>query len=224
ARYPEVRLLRQARRGVSAARNRGLAAARGEWLALLDSDDAWQADKLARQATIARPARGARLVHCDEHWIRNGVPLAQRRWHRKRGGDVFADSLERCVIAPSAALMHRSLLEEFGGFDESLPACEDYDLWLRVSAREHVAFVPAPLLTRFGGHADQLSRRVPALDRYRVRALVKLLESGALDAARQSAVRDVLARKLDIFVNGAARRGRVAVVREHQALRRRLAL
>lgn len=222
ARYPQVQYFWQPRAGVSAARNRGIAAARSEWIALLDSDDSWQLDKLARQIALAWSAPRCRLVHCDENWLRDGEPLAQRSWHQKRGGWIFEDCLPRCVISPSAALMHRSLFDDHGGFDESLPACEDYDLWLRITAREAVAFVPAALVNKIGGHADQLSRTVPALDRYRIQVLARLLEGGRLDAGQALATRKVLAKKLEIYIAGAAKRGRHLEVRNHVALRCRL--
>ena len=211
-RYPAVRCLRHARpRGVSAARNAGIAAARHDWIALLDSDDAWESNKLTRQMALARPDPGYRLVHCDERWLRRGQPLAQRRYHAKRGGEIFFDCLPRCVISPSAALLHRSLLNSTGGFDEDLPACEDYDLWLRICAREPVAFVAEPLVIKHGGHADQLSRTVPALDRFRIQALVKLLTTTSLTPEQRHAARAMLRLKRDIFVAGARKRGRDTV-------------
>ena len=200
-------VLSQARAGVSAARNAGIRHASGTWIALLDSDDAWSPDKLARQLANASPEPGSRVVHCNERWLRRGQPLAQKAYHAKRGGDVFADCLRRCVISPSAALLHRSVFDAYGLFDESLPACEDYDMWLRITAFEPVAFVPEELVTKHGGHADQLSRTVPALDAYRIRALVKLLSDTALDATRAQAARDELIRKRDIFLKGARKHG-----------------
>ena len=75
------------------------------------------------------------------------------------GGHIFRKCLPWCVISPSASLLHRSLFDEPGTFDEDLPAGEDYDLWLRICATEPVAFVPEPQICKYGGHADQLSRQ-----------------------------------------------------------------
>ncbi len=222
SRYPNVGYLHQANRGVSAARNRAISQARSPWLALLDSDDAWHPDKLERQAAVADRAPHLRLIHCNETWRRNGQPLAQRSYHRKRGGRIFFDCLPRCVISPSAALLHRSLLEEHGGFDEGLPACEDYDLWLRITAHEAVGFEPSALVIKHGGHADQLSRRVPALDRLRVIALTRLLETGNLDDAQRAATRAMLIDKIDIVLGGARKRGNHTLVREYAARRARV--
>ena len=159
--YPHVVLITQARRGVSSARNRGIEAASGEWLAFLDSDDRWYANKLERQLAGNQTGHGCRLLHCDEHWFRNGKRVNPGLRHQKQGGWIFSHCLPLCVISPSAAVLHRSLLDDVGGFDESLPACEDYDLWLRVCAREPVHYVDEPLLAKTGGHDDQLSHRYP---------------------------------------------------------------
>lgn len=213
-RYPTVRLLVTRGRGVSAARNHGIRASRHEWCALLDSDDAWRPRKLERQLECARATPAVRLWHCDERWWRNGAHLNQKACHRKRGGDVFADALARCVISPSAAMIHRTLWRDVGLFDERLPACEDYDLWLRVSARERVGFVPEVLVDKHGGHADQLSATTPALDRYRIRALRALLAHGTLTPRQAAHARDMLGHKVRIYAKGARRRGRDAEARE----------
>lgn len=220
-RFPGVRVVELAeRRGVSAARNRGIAESEGEWIAFLDSDDEWRPRKLERQleALAAEPAH--RLCHTDEIWIRRGNQVLPRRRHRKRGGRILRRCLPRCVISPSSAILHRSLLDEVGTFDEELPACEDYDLWLRICARDPVLFVGEPLVVKYGGHADQLSRRHPVMDRYRVRALEKLLASGELlDEGDREAVRKMLLHKIEIVVRGARRRGRADLVRSLEAKR-----
>lgn len=204
--YPQVRYLAQANRGVSAARNTGIRAARGDWLALLDSDDAWQPHKLERQLAALPPA--AVLSHCDELWLRRGVRVNPMRKHAKAGGWIYARCLPRCVISPSAVLLRRAVLATVGLFDETLPACEDYDLWLRLSARFPVHFLAEPLVIKHGGHADQLSQRYPAMDRFRVRALEKMLASGILNAADRHATLTTLIAKLAILETGARKRDR----------------
>jgi len=207
-RFPRVRYLYQANRGVSSARNRGIEAARGDWIALLDSDDEWLPNKLKLQMRALQAQPGIRLCHTEEIWIRNGRRVNAMDKHAKGGGHIFRRCLPRCVISPSAALIHRSLLRETGLFDETLPACEDYDLWLRVCAREPVCFVETPQIRKYGGHQDQLSRRFWGMDRFRIQALEKLLRSGTLSGQQQRLATVTLLHKADILARGATKRGK----------------
>ena len=129
----------------------------------------------------------ARLCHTEEIWIRNGVRVNQMKKHAKSGGWLFQRSLALCCISPSSVLIHRSLFEDYGDFDESLPACEDYDLWLRITARESVAYVEVPQIYKYGGHEDQLSRAFWGMDRFRIQALEACLTGGYLQADDEAA-------------------------------------
>ena len=195
-------------RGVSAARNHGIALSHGFWIAFCDSDDAWLPRKLERQLAALAAAPELRLCHTEELWIRNGRRVNQLQKHEKAGGDIFFRCLPRCVISPSSVLLARSLLDDVGLFDTGLPACEDYDLWLRICARERVLFVDEPLIVKYGGHADQLSRHFYGIDRFRVRALHRLLVCEQLTTVQRRTTREMLLRKLDIFLAGAEKRGR----------------
>ena len=158
---PELRVLRHPhRRGVAAARNLGVAAARGEWLAFLDSDDLWLPDKLARQISWLEGQPELLICQTDETWVRRGVRVNKPAAHRKVAGRIFLPSLGRCMISPSAVILNRRLLDDHGGFDETLPAAEDYDLWLRLTWRYEVGLVDEPLVIKRGGHPDQLSALV----------------------------------------------------------------
>jgi glycosyltransferase involved in cell wall biosynthesis len=216
-RYPGIRYLRQENRGVSAARNRGIAAARGDWIALLDSDDAWLPGKLQAQHTALARQPGHRICHTEEVWIRDGRRVNAMKKHAKAGGRIFRRCLPLCVISPSSVLLHRDLLAETGGFDEGLPACEDYDLWLRVCAREPVLFVEQPQIVKYGGHLDQLSRRHWGMDRFRIQALEKILDSGMLGPDDRAATLGMLRKKSRILAAGAEKRGhleRAAAIRQ----------
>ncbi len=207
---PRVQVVRHpVRRGVSAARNLGVAAARGQWLAFLDSDDLWLPEKLDRQMAFLEANPRSRLCQTEESWLRHGLKVNKPLAYRKEGGQIFLQSLERCCISPSAVVLDRKLLEEHGGFDETLPAAEDYDLWLRLTWRYEVGLVPEPLVIKRGGHADQLSR-LWGLDRYRIRALGELLKEAELPARLAPAVRRVLAAKCAIYAQGCEKRGRMA--------------
>lgn len=215
--YPTIRLITQNNHGVSHARNRGIEHSTGSWIALLDSDDRWYPDKLATQVRAIENNPGYRLCHCDEHWLRNGKRVNPKFKHRKFGGDVFRHCLPLCAISPSATLLKRSLLDDVGLFDESLPACEDYDMWLRISAREAVLYVEEPLLEKTGGHDDQLSQRHAAMDQFRLRALAKLIRSNSLNEAQLELALSTFHSKLTIYCNGARKRYRLEAVNEvHQ--------
>jgi len=217
-RFPTVTCLHQENRGVSAARNRGLAAARGKWIALLDSDDEWLPTKLETQMALIRAEPGHRLCHTEEIWVRNGKRVNAMKKHAKSGGCLFEACLPLCVISPSSALIHRSLFEELGGFDEALPACEDYDLWLRICAREPVLFVETPQIVKYGGHEDQLSRRHWGMDRFRVQALQKLLQTDALSPDQRRAAAAMLVEKAGILATGAEKRRNADTARRFRQL------
>lgn len=217
-----ISVISQKNRGVSAARNRGLAATDCEWIAFLDSDDEWLPQKLERQlealgaAPLLPGVKRYRVCHTEETWIRRGNQVLPRRVHKKRGGWIFRHCLPRCAISPSSVMIHRQVFDRVGGFDQDLPACEDYDLWLRVCSRYPVLLVDEPLVIKHGGHSDQLSRRIPSLDRYRIRALEKALASewasNCLEPGDHAAARAQLIEKLEIYVRGAEKRGRAAAV------------
>ena len=202
-----LRYVFQENRGVSSARNLGIKEARSEYIALLDSDDLWLKGKLDRQAIAFKDdIRNSRLCHTDEIWIRNGVRVNQHKKHKKHGGNVFQSCLKLCCISPSSSMMHRSVFEDFGFFDEELPACEDYDFWLRYSSKEEVIFIDEPLIIKKGGHSDQLSGVHWGMDRFRIYALEKMLNKPDLKLDyRIAAIREVII-KMDILINGSQKR------------------
>lgn len=207
--FPQIDIIFSAAKGVSHARNLGLDRARADWIALLDSDDVWHSNKLQRQMERISHEPAARVVHCDEIWIRDGVRVNPMRKHAKPGGSIYRKCLPLCCMSPSATMIHASVFADVGGFDESMPACEDYDLWLRIAARYRVHYVDEKLLTRYGGHADQLSATVPAQDQYRLRALDKMLSGDVLDDDDWNATLECFAGKVKIYANGAQKRGRI---------------
>ena len=205
--YPDVSVTLLAKQsGVSAARNVGIQKARGEWIAFLDSDDVWLPTKLARQMAVIKSQSDVRWVHTNEIWIRSGVRVNPMKKHEKKGGWIYLHCLPRCVVSPSSVLLHRSVLNSVGVFDEQLPACEDYDLWLRIAAHYPVVYVEEPCLVKYGGHADQLSRQYWGMDRFCVQALIKQLDAGDLSLEYQVATRAMLEEKLEILLAGAKKR------------------
>jgi len=212
-----LRAIRQENRGVSAARNAGIRAARGSLIALLDSDDEWLPGKLIAQVAYFEDDSEALICQTEEIWIRNGVRVNPGKRHRKEGGMIFERSLGLCLVSPSAVMMRRSLLDEVGLFDESLPACEDYDLWLRIAWKHPIGLIDRPLIIKRGGHLDQLSR-MAELDKYRLRAISNLLDRRCLSSVQTQAAVSMLKTKSAIYAQGCRKRGKAEEARKYEQL------
>lgn len=203
----QAQIIWQANRGVSAARNAGIRAAHGDYIALLDSDDLWLPQKLRHQIAFFTENPAAMICQTEEIWIRDGVRVNPKHRHRKFSGMIFEKTLPLCLVSPSAVMIRKSLFDEVGLFDERLPACEDYDLWLRICWKYPVYLIDTPLIVKHGGHADQLSR-IPELDKYRIRAMQKILHAGCLSEKQTSAVLATLTEKCHIYADGCRKRGK----------------
>jgi len=205
---PRLTYIYQEHHGVSAARNRGITHAQADYLAFLDSDDLWLPNKLYLQMELMQNNPKALICYTEEIWIRRGVRVNPMKKHKKFSGMIFEHCLPLCTISPSSALITRSLLEEVGGFDEGLEVCEDYDLWLRISARYPIYLIDTPLIIKRGGHQDQLSKKMNGQDHFRIKALVKLLESDCLSAHQRDRAWKELKRKCEIYGKGCIKRGK----------------
>jgi glycosyltransferase involved in cell wall biosynthesis len=209
AQWEVMRIERTPNRGPAAARNTGAAMVAARFVAFLDSDDLWLPHKLNRQIAFMRKHPECAISQTEEIWMRNGRRVNPGARHRKRAGDLFADSLLTCLISPSAVIMRTDLFRESGGFDEDMAAAEDYDLWLRLLTDHEVGLIDEQLVIRRAGHPGQLSATVPALDRFRVLALLKLLARENLALGRRIEVCEVLSEKCAIYAKGLKRRARV---------------
>jgi hypothetical protein len=166
-------------------------------------------EKLERQMQAVGNGNGIQACYTDEIWIRRGVRVNPADRHRKYSGRIFRQCLPLCIISPSSILMARDVWDGLGGFDESLPACEDYDLWLRLSLNHEVEFLEQPLIVKYGGHADQLSRKFWGMDRFRVRALEKILRDPVLTEQQRGWVLEMLVEKYGILKTGYRNRGKL---------------
>jgi glycosyltransferase involved in cell wall biosynthesis len=196
------RILKTIGKGVSAARNTGIRCAQAEFIAFLDSDDEWLPRKLEKQVQFLTNFTKLSLVHTNETWFRNSLLVKQTTKHRKSGGDIFIPCTKLCVIAPSSVMLRKSLLDRSGLFDENFLVCEDFDLWLRITAKEPVGFLEEELTIKHGGHSDQLSMQHHSMDLWRLRALAKHLSDKTLDAEKRCALKKSMLEKCRILLKG----------------------
>jgi GT2 family glycosyltransferase len=196
-------IIKSENHGVSHARNLALKQAQGKWVAFLDSDDFFHLNKISSQMNYLEQNQSYRICHCDEIWFLNGKRINPHKKHQKTGGDIFAKSTQLCSISISTVIISKELLFEVGLFDQSLPACEDYDLWLKITAQYPVLFLNKLLTTKFGGHADQLSKKYPIMDQFRISALENILKDPHLSATNKSAAKQTLKHKIAIILKGA---------------------
>ncbi len=213
-----VQYIYQPHRGVAAARNQGLARAGGTFAAFLDSDDRWLPEKLERFRQVIRDFPGVLIFHSEEVWSRRGKRLNPKKKHRKPDGLAYRQALPLCCISISTAVIHRDVFADVGLFDESFTACEDYDFWLRATFHYPVKLISEYLTEKDGGRPDQLSMSVWGMDRFRIRALDKMLSSGLLPDDDYRATLRELKKKVDVFARGARKRGRKTEADYYQAL------
>ena len=195
-------------RGVSVARNIGIQNSRAPWIAFLDSDDYWLKKKLKIQMEFIYNNPQSMACQTEEIWIRNGRRVNPKIKHKKLSGDIFYQSLKLCLVSPSSVAIKRSVFDEIGLFDESMPAAEDYDLWLRMSCRYPIYLIDKDLIVKEGGHDDQLSKRFHGMDRFRIRAIAKLIKSGILSLEQRTGALEELKNKCTIYGNGCLKRGK----------------
>jgi len=205
----KVKYFFQSNKGPSAARNLGINNAQADLVTFLDSDDRWFKNKLQIQVDLMTKDSSIRICYTDEIWIRSGIRVNQKKIHKKHSGWIFQKCLPLSIISPSSVMIHREVFEKVGLFDENLLVCEDYDLWLRISSHYPITFIDIPLIIKNGGHEDQLSRKVWGMDRFRVKALEKLLQENLLSSEDKKATIDMLHKKCTILANGCFKRGKM---------------
>ena len=213
-RYGErIVLLAQANAGVSAARNRGLAVARGGYLGLLDSDDVWLPEKTARQVGFLEANPGIGLVLCDVFRVDvhgETIDVFERRVQIPEDGPALQWVLRDPALAPLSAMMRREVYEDVGGFDETLRTAEDLDFHLRVAARWSIGVVAEPLARALRGH-DGLSALASTEDDYI--AVMERAAERAQGAVPEDARRQALAAAYVRNAEGCVWRGRYGEAR-----------
>jgi glycosyltransferase involved in cell wall biosynthesis len=145
-----VSCVRQQRAGVAAARNRGISVSKGRYIAFLDADDYWLPTKLERQIELLEQNPGFGLVCSDCETIEGGKSIGAYFLNRRvpKAGKLFELLTRECFVFTPTVVVRRACVQEVGLFNESLEVSEDFDLWLRISARWDVAVVPEVLAVR----------------------------------------------------------------------------
>ena len=213
ARIP-FRVYHQENKGPAAARNLGISKAEFPFIAFLDSDDHWLKRKLEKQYQALADTSEYHISHTREIWLRRGRHLNQKKIHIPRHGNIFDHCLQLCGVGTSTVMMKRAIFDHVGVFDESLPCCEDYDLWLRVSCRYPFFLIEEPLNVKEGGRDDQLSSQYSlGMDKWRIISIRKLLDREILDRHLYLLTLNEFKRKVTIFGNGCLKHGKTELGR-----------
>lgn len=172
--FPQATVLQQTNGGVAAARNAGLKAARGEWVAFIDADDHWLPGKLRAQMDLLTAHPEARMV-CSgwQYWLSGDAAPHPELLDRLRliddtaahqhgpSGWIYPELLQSCCVWTSTVVAQRELLLALDGFDTTLKVGEDYDLWLRASRVTPILRVQRALAL-YRQHPNSLTRQPPA--------------------------------------------------------------
>lgn len=197
--------------GPAGARNAGAELLKSQWLAFLDSDDVWEVEKLQQQVDWHARHPKIEISQCEERWMRNGQPFKKKFRQVQPEGWIFEACVQVCCISPSCVMMSHRLWQQLGGFDQRYRVCEDYELWLRVALNEQVGVVKGTagaLVTRHGGHEDQLSFALPAMDRFRVMALLDLMLKVDLSPQQKQWVVGAILQRSEVLQQGAQKRAK----------------
>ena len=205
--FNRIRVITEKKKGVSFARNLGIKNCKYNWIAFLDSDDEWITDKIEKQFVLLKESNFKyQFIHTNEIWIKNGMLKNQKKKHLKKGGYIFEDCLDICKISPSSVLIKKELFDRYGLFDNKFKVCEDYELWLRITSKIKIGYLDKPLIKKHGGHEGQLSEKYWGIDRYRIKALEKILINNNLKTQQKLKVLEYLLKKINIILLGAMNR------------------
>jgi glycosyltransferase involved in cell wall biosynthesis len=193
-------------KGAPASRNRGIREARGRYVALLDDDDEWLPEKLEKQLRLFDSALGrVGLIYSGFYYVsgKSGENISTFQPIHK--GSVYPELLKGCILGSPTPLIKKECFEQAGGFDESLPGCQDWDMWLRIAKVCDFDFISEPLARHYV-HGMQISANLAA----KIKARTLLLQKHYGDIRKEPGILYTQLKGLAIlyFLNGESRRGR----------------
>lgn len=204
----------QENQGVSSARNHGIKIAQNKWICFLDSDDIWDINKLEKQVKFHLQHPSILFSHTDELWVFNDKIIKQKKHQLKPSGYCFEQNISNTLIGASTVMIHTSIFADVGYFDETLLACEDYDLWLRIVKKYELGLINTKLITKIAGHENQLSFTTKLMDEYRILALLKHLDSKYKEQILQEII-----KKCNILIKGAIKHKNKEIEKKYTKLK-----
>jgi len=211
----KIKYIFQNNKGVSSARNTGIGLAKNQWLCFLDSDDIWHEDKILKQIEFHTKNAHIFFSHTDELWMFNNKIIKQKKHQLKPSGFCFEENILNTLIGASTIMIHKKVLQDVGYFDETLIACEDYDLWLRILLKYELGLISEKLITKIAGHENQLSFTTKMMDKYRISAMLKHQHT-----QYKNLILKEIIKKCDILITGAIKHKNNEIEEEYSTLKR----
>lgn len=187
--------------GPSGARNLGIKTAQYSWICFLDSDDIWLPSKLSDSSQFIK-ANSYQVFQSQDIWLKNQKRMYPQKKHKKQSGDILKMAAKLCPVSMSSAVIHKSVFEQVGIFNESFPVCEDYDFWLRVATKFSFGLLDKENVILFAGHEGRVSNRKYIFDEWRLKSLINVEKNYAHNDYQKQILENEILKKTKVLKNG----------------------